>query len=61
MTDMVERLTLVREELRTTMLAQSISGDRDTYSDGFFQGICYSIGKLDRLLSNQPLPTDKEV
>jgi len=41
----------IREGLRQFMLKQSTTGDRSSYSDGFAQGLCYSIGRIDALLS----------
>lgn len=44
-----EQLDGVREGLRLFMLDQPSRGRRETYSDGFAQGICYAIGEIDRI------------
>lgn len=50
------KLDAVREGLRVTMLAQPTTGERTTYSDGFFQGLCFAIGRIDAALevSDEP-------
>ncbi|WP_277969346.1 Lar family restriction alleviation protein [Sphingomonas echinoides] len=55
---MVEQVQQLREELRVLMLRQQISDERNTYGDGFGQGLCYAIGKLDNIvdLARAPLP-----
>jgi hypothetical protein len=37
----------VREHLRVTMLQQPMTDERNTYSDGFAQGLSYAIDRLD--------------
>jgi hypothetical protein len=39
-----------REELRLLMLRQPITGERNTYSDGFFQGLAEAIRQIDAAL-----------
>ena len=46
-----DRLLELREELRVLMLKQPRTDDRSTYSDGFANGICYAIEKIDALES----------
>lgn len=41
------RMDEVREGLRELMLQQPITGHRETYSDGFAQGLCHAIGQID--------------
>lgn len=45
-----EQVEAIREELRVMMLEQPNSGRRETYSDGFAQGLCHAIGQIDAIL-----------
>jgi hypothetical protein len=47
----ISGLGAIREGLRVTMLAQNISDTRETYADGFVQGLSYAIGKIDKAAS----------
>lgn len=44
---------MVREELRAMMLEQKTSGSRETYTDGFAQGLCFAIERLDALAATR--------
>lgn len=44
----------VRESLRVTMLDQVNTGRRETYSDGFAQGLCEAIRRIDAALDAAP-------
>jgi hypothetical protein len=45
------RLDEVREELRLLMLKTPTTSERDTYPDGFHQGLAAAIGRLDAALA----------
>ena len=47
----------LREGLRQLMLKQPITEGRDTYSDGFFSGLAYAIGSIDRAALASVEPT----
>lgn len=44
---------VVREELRIKMLEQNTSGNRESYTDGFAQGLCYAIERLTALAATR--------
>lgn len=48
---LVEAVEVVREELRVLMLKQPNSGMRETYSDGFANGLAYAIQSIDKALT----------
>jgi hypothetical protein len=50
----VSELDQLREELRVYMLEQPLSGERNTYSDGFANGLCEAIRRMDKLGSRAP-------
>ncbi len=56
-----KRIGELRERLRVLMIKQPISGERNTYPDGFGQGLCYAIGEIDKMnASLSQRPTDGE-